>query len=518
MADPSGSRRSGLLLHPTSLPGPHGIGDLGPEARAFVDFLKDAGQSVWQVLPLGPTGYGDSPYQSFSAFAGNPLLLSLDALVDEGLLRRKDLQAVAPRCGDGDIDFAAVQAYKQPLLRQAFTAFERDAAAGPRGEFAAFRRAHESWLDDFTLFMAQKEAHGGASWTAWDEGVVVREPGALEAQRAAHADEIAFHGFVQYTFFRQWLALREHAASCGVAFMGDVPIFAAHDSADVWSHPDLFFLAADGSPAFVAGVPPDYFSATGQRWGNPLYRWDAMARTGFAWWIERFRVALMLVDSVRLDHFRGFEAYWEVPGEEPTAMVGRWVKGPGAALLEALRERLGSLPIVAENLGVITPEVEALREAFALPGMAILQFAFGSDSSAENFKPHNHTRDLVVYTGTHDNDTLMGWWSGGVGDSTRSAEMVAKEKDRCLRYLGSDGRAIHWDFIRAAMASVADTAVIPVQDVLGLGNEARMNLPSRASGNWRWRLGKRQLTPRIAARLRDYAQLYGRFRGKEASA
>lgn len=515
MADPSPNRASGLLLHPTSLPGRYGIGDIGKEARWFVDFLAEAGQKLWQVLPLGPTGYGDSPYQSFSAFAGNPLLVSLDSLVDDGLLRRKDLGK--PKFGEDEVDYAAVQGYKRPLLRQAFHAFERDADTAARADFATFRRVQEPWLDDFTFFMSLKERHGGASWTTWDPAVVVRQASVLDALRIEMADEIAFHGFVQYTFFRQWRVLREYAHVRNVRFMGDVPIFAAHDSADVWAHPELFHLAADGAPAYVAGVPPDYFSATGQRWGNPLYRWDAMARTGFAWWIARFRVALGLVDCVRLDHFRGLEAYWEVPAEEPTAINGRWVKGPGAALLHALRDGLGGLPIVAENLGVITPEVEGLREGFGLPGMAILQFAFGADGSAENFKPHNHTRDLVVYTGTHDNDTIVGWWRAGIGDSTRTAEMVEREKARCLGYLGSDGHEIHWDFVRAAIASVADTAMLPVQDVLGLGNEARMNLPSRASGNWKWRFRKKQLTPQIAARLRDLATLYGRMALAEAN-
>lgn len=508
MAEPSANRLCGLLLHPTSLPGRYGVGELGNEARWFVDFLVDAGAGLWQVLPLGPTGYGDSPYQSFSAFAGNPLLVSLDVLVSDGLLRRKDLGR--PKFPEDNVDYGAVHAYKGPLLRRAFEVFERDATHEQRAEFARFRREHERWLDDYDLFTALKEHRDGSVWNTWDHGLVVREPQALGAARAELAADIARHAFVQYVFFRQWRSLREYAHARGVRFIGDVPIFAAHDSADVWAHPELFYLAADGSPSLVAGVPPDYFSATGQRWGNPLYRWKVHARSGYAWWIDRFRVALSLVDAVRLDHFRGVEAYWEVPAEEPTAMNGRWVKGPGAALLNALKEGLGGLPIVAENLGVITPEVEALREGFGLPGMAILQFAFGSDGSASSFKPHNHTRDLVVYTGTHDNDTIVGWWNAGIGDSTRTAEMVEAEKAHCLAYLGASGKEIHWDFIRAAMASVGDTTILPVQDVLGLGNEARMNVPSRPSGNWRWRCPKRLMTPRLAARLRELATLYGR--------
>lgn len=514
MAEPSRSRVAGILLHPTSLPGGLGVGDLGEEARSFLDFLVDAGQGIWQVLPLGPTGYGDSPYQCFSAFAGNPLLVSIDLLVEEGLLRRKDLKSL-PKPIDERVDYASVIARKTPLLLKAFAAFERDATAEQRREFAAFRLAQEAWLDDFALFMAIKEQNGGVSWTRWSRGIAVREPRALEAARASLATQTAAQAFFQFVFSRQWHALRSDARKRGIAIMGDVPIFVAHDSADVWSHPEFFFLAADGSPSFVAGVPPDYFSATGQRWGNPLYRWDALARTGYAWWIERLQVALSTVDLVRLDHFRGFEAYWEVPGDEEIATNGRWVPGPGAPLFEALRKALGGLPIVAENLGVITPEVEALRERFGLPGMAILQFAFGTDGGAESFKPHNHTRDLVVYTGTHDNDTIVGWWTSGVGDSTRSAEDVEAEKAACLAYLGSDGREIHWDFIRAALMSVADAAIIPLQDVLGEGSAARMNLPSRATGNWQWRYSKKALTPALAARLRDLARMYGRIPTEE---
>jgi 4-alpha-glucanotransferase len=505
-----GRRRvSGLLLHPTSLPGPFGIGDLGPAAHRFVGFLAGSGQGLWQVLPLGPTGYGDSPYQCFSAFAGNPLLISPERLVEEGLLSPSDL---APEQG-GDasqVDYAAVARRKGALLERAFEAFGAGASAGQREDLDSFRQAHSAWLPDYALFMALKDAHQGDPWTCWEKGLVSRDHRALKRWREKLDRPIHVHAFAQYLFFRQWSALREGCRAAGVRLLGDLPIFVAHDSADVWAHRDLFVLDAAGGPAVVAGVPPDYFSATGQRWGNPLYDWERLSATGYRWWIERFRSTLGLVDAVRLDHFRGFEAYWEIPASEATAVKGRWVKGPGAPFFEALRAALGELPIVAENLGVITPEVEDLRERFSLPGMAILQFAFGGDGSAESFKPHNFVRNLVAYTGTHDNDTIRGWWTGGVGDSTRKPEEVEKEHDYCLRYLGGDGSEIHWDMIRALLASVADTAVVPMQDVLGLGNEARMNLPGRASGNWRWRLVEAELTPRIQARLRELSELYDR--------
>lgn len=511
----NGSRVSGILLHPTSLPGRFGIGDLGRQAMAFADFLARAGQSLWQVLPLGPTGYGDSPYQCFSAFAGNPLLISPEGLADDGLLAARDLKKTPPFPPDA-VDYGAVEQFKLPLLAKAFARFEAGASPSQRDDFTGFCRSHASWLDDFALFMALKRQHTGQPWPLWDEGLARREPEALAAARREHAGEARSRQFAQYMFFRQWSALRVHCHGHGIRLMGDIPIFVAHDSSDVWAHPELFHLAADGNPSCIAGVPPDYFSATGQLWGNPLYRWDVMARNGYQWWIERFRATLALVDLVRLDHFRGFEAYWEVPGGETTAVRGRWVKGPGARFFEALQSALGGLPIVAENLGVITPEVEALRERFGWPGMAILQFAFGSDDSADSFKPHNYPRNLVAYTGTHDNDTIVGWWMGGVGDSTREPEEVAAEKALCMRYLGVDGRDIHWTFVRAVLASVADTAMIPCQDLLGLGSEARMNLPGRPSGNWRWRVTPERLSDDVARRLREMADLYGRTPARAA--
>jgi 4-alpha-glucanotransferase len=509
-------RASGILLHPTSLPGPYGIGELGPEATAFLDFLEDTGQGVWQVLPLGPTGYGDSPYQCFSAFAGNPLLVSLDRLRDDGLLTTADL-AGKPEFPEDGVDYGRVIPFKRSLLARALAAFDREAGPRDREAFGAFVAGHEAWLPDFGLFMALKRANDGTAWNTWDRALVRREPRALERARRDLAREIREVEFEQWIFFEQWADVRQQARERGIRIMGDIPIFVAHDSADVWAHPGIFHLAADGRPSFQAGVPPDYFSATGQLWGNPLYRWPALARTGYAWWIDRFRAVLALVDLVRLDHFRGFEAYWEVAGDAETAVEGRWVKGPGAAFFEALRRALGELPIVAEDLGVITPEVEALRDRFGFPGMAILQFAFGADAHANDFLPHNYPRNKFVYTGTHDNDTVVGWWRAGVGDSTRTAAEVEKEHERALAYCGGDGSEIHWDFLRTLFVSVADTAVVPLQDVLGLGAAARMNLPGRPHGNWGWRFPSSALTPQIRKRLRALTEGAGRCRPRGSS-
>jgi 4-alpha-glucanotransferase len=505
-----GRRTSGILLHPTSLPGPYGIGELGREAVAFLDFLGETGQGLWQVLPLGPTGYGDSPYQCFSAFAGNPLLVCLELLRAEGLVTADDLKS-RPAFPEREVDFGAVIDFKRPLLAKAFAVFEKTAGPERREAFEAFCHTHAGWLPDFALFMALKHANGGSSWHRWERALVNRQPEALEKARRELAREVREACFEQWLFSEQWAEIRRAAYARGVRIMGDIPIFVAHDSADVWAHPELFHLAADGRPSLQAGVPPDYFSATGQLWGNPLYRWEALARTGYAWWIERFRAVLDLVDLVRLDHFRGFEAYWEVPGDETTAVNGRWVKGPGAAFFESLQAAFGELPIVAEDLGVITPEVEALRERFGFPGMAILQFAFGTDAHANDFLPHNFPRRKVAYSGTHDNDTVVGWWTGGVGNSTRTAREVEREHERALAYVGGDGSEIYWDFIRTLLVSVADTAIVPLQDVLGLGSEARMNLPGRPGGNWRWRCVGGDLTPKVRRRLRAITEASGRM-------
>jgi 4-alpha-glucanotransferase len=508
LTETSNPRLSGILLHPTSLPGGHGIGDLGPEATRFLDFLAGAEQRLWQVLPLGPTGYGDSPYQCFSAFAGNPLLISLDLLVEQDLLPPAELSGAS--FPEEHVDYGAVMGFKLPRLE---TAYHR-AREKPRvmARFEAFCRHRAAWLDDYALFMTVKEAHDGVSWTDWEEDIRGRRSKALERWRREKADSIRARQFAQFLFFTQWEAVKAAAHQRGIEVMGDIPIFVAHDSADVWAHPDRFRLEKDGTPEAIAGVPPDYFSATGQLWGNPLYRWDEMARDGYRWWVDRFRATFEMVDRVRVDHFRGFDAYWEIPAGEKTAVKGKWVKAPGAALFDALRQALGDLPIVAENLGVITPEVEALRERFGFPGMAILQFAWGSDPQGSTFIPHNFPRRLAVYTGTHDNDTTVGWWTSGVGDSTRSAEEVERERDFARRYMNTDGREIHWDFIRTVSASVAELAIVPLQDVLGRGNEARMNLPGWPGGNWRWRYAAGDLTDDIRHRLLLYTRTYGRGR------
>jgi 4-alpha-glucanotransferase len=515
---PPAPRRAGVLLHPTSLPSPHGVGDVGLAARRFVDWLGEAGQAIWQVLPLAPTGYGDSPYQALSAFAGNPLLASLEDLRQEGWLTDGDLEG-APAFSEETVDYARVAPWKAALLARAAERFDADAGPAQRAELDAFRAREAPWLDDFALFLALKERHGGVSWIDWDPPLAGRDPRALEAARRAHAVALRAHVFGQWLFHRQWQHLRRHARSRGVAIMGDLPIYLAHDSAEVWARRHLFQLDGDGRPRAVAGVPPDYFSATGQLWGNPLHDWEAQARDGYAFWLSRMSANLETFDLLRLDHFRGFEAYWEVPAGATTAQGGRWVKGPGAALFEALRARLGPLPLVAENLGVITPEVEDLRRRFGFPGMAILQFAFGRDPQADSFKPHNYQRDLVVYTGTHDNDTVLGWWASEAGQaSIRSAEDIAEERALAMAYLASDGREMNWTLLRGVYASVADTAVAPLQDLLGLGSEARMNTPATASGNWRWRVRGGAFDRGLARRVRELAALYDRSPGSAGAA
>jgi len=505
------SRSSGILLHPTSLPGHFGIGDLGYEAFRFVEFLKDAGQRLWQVLPLGPTGYGDSPYQCFSAFAGNPLLISLERLVEQGLLPAASLKQ-APCFPDNPADYGRVIPWKMDLLQSAARDFFAHARGELRERFDAFCAAQAAWLEDYALFMALKREHGQEFvWTHWDAGVRARRAKAIAEGKERLAAEIALYRFYQFEFFTEWRALKDYCAAREIQVVGDVPIYVAHDSADVWSHPEYFELDGSGNPSAVAGVPPDYFSATGQLWGNPLYRWDVLAGKGYGWWIERLAAALETVDLIRLDHFRGFEAYWAVAAGETTAVNGRWVKGPGARFLQAAQDALGKLPLVAENLGVITPEVEAVRLEFGFPGMSILQFAFGNDPQGPDFRPHNYPRERVAYTGTHDCDTTVGWWTSvGRGESTRTEEDIRKERDYTRRYLNLDGQEIHWAFIRALMSSVADTVVFPLQDVLGLGTEARMNLPGTPSGNWRWRFVSGALTPALSRRLRDLTETYER--------
>lgn len=500
-------------MHPTSLPGPYGIGDLGPEAYRFADFLHAAGQKIWQVLPLNPTGYGDSPYQSFSAFAGNPLLISLDRLMAEGFLQERDLGAL-PQFPPHEVPFGNVIAWKYPVLRVAAKTFFAAASQELRSEYEAFCNENAAWLDDFALFMAAKEAHGLVIWTKWDPALARREPAAMQAWSAKLAESVSAHKFWQFEFFRQWRSLQRYCHEREIKLMGDLPIYVAHDSSDVWASPELFHLDLDGNPTKVAGVPPDYFSATGQLWGNPIYRWDLMKQQGYRWWIERFRAALSLFDMVRVDHFRGFEAYWEVPGGEPTAQNGKWIKGPGAELFDVVTGALGELPIIAENLGVITVEVEAIRHRFGYPGMALLQFGFGNDPQGPSFRPHNYPRELVAYTGGHDNDTTVGWWESGIADSTRTAEDLRKEHKFTSQYLGFDlgrpGLEINWIFIRALYVSVANTVLVPVQDIVGLGSSARMNLPGRPWGNWKWRLAAGELAPEHQARLKEFTRVYDR--------
>jgi 4-alpha-glucanotransferase len=502
-------RSSGVLLHPTSLPGPYGIGELGREAHRFAEFLRDTGQQIWQVLPLGPTGYGDSPYQCFSAFAGNPLLISLDTLVERGYLDPRQLDS-RPEFPASHVDFGTVIAWKLPLLRRAFQSFQCSSPA-ERQTFASFCEKHSGWLDEFALFMALKEAHNNVAWTLWDADLALRKPDAIQRARKELRDEVECTKFIQFEFERQWCDLKAHCGRNNIRVMGDVPIYVALDSADVWANRDLFELDETGQPRVVSGVPPDYFSATGQLWGNPIYRWEAHAKTGHAWWIGRLRRSLEMLDMIRLDHFRGFEAYYEIPGGDVRAVNGAWVKGPGAPLFEALENALGKLPIVAENLGVITPEVEALRTRFGFPGMAILQFAFGKDPQAPDFKPHNYPHHLVAYTGTHDNDTVVGWWTSAAGaGSTRTSADVAEELEYARRYLNTDGHEINWAMIRTLVASVADIALFPLQDVLGVGSKGRMNLPGTSSGNWRWRFRWEELTPAMSTRLKQLVEIYER--------
>ncbi len=502
-------RRSGILLHPTSLPGPHGAGDLGAAGHRFVTWLAQAGQRVWQMLPLGPTGYGDSPYQALSSRAGNPLLVSLEVLRNEGWLSDADL-AGAPAGSPDSADLEQALLWKRSRLARAAEAFRARAGSEPRADLADFRAREASWLEDWALFTVLKDAHGGQPWTAWPAPLAGREAGALEEARERHAAAVDAAVFAQWCFFRQWEALRARCRALDITLVGDVPIYVAHDSVEVWSRPDLFDLAPSGEPRSVSGVPPDYFSTSGQRWGNPIYDWARVALEGYAFWIGRVRGTLAMVDRIRLDHFRGFEAYWRIPASCPTAVEGAWVPGPGPALFEALERALGPLPFIAENLGVITPEVEVLRRRFGFPGMAVLQFAFGKDPQAPTFRPHSYSRDLVAYTGTHDNDTTMGWWEGGVEGSVRSAADVQAEKTLAREYLGTDGREMNWVMIRALLTSVADTVVFPMQDVLGLGNAARMNRPATLGGNWRWRVRDEAFSPALAARLARMAKITDR--------
>jgi len=495
-------RSGGILLHPTSLPGPYGIGDLGPQAYRFVDWLSSTGCRLWQILPLGPTGFGDSPYQCFSAFAGNPYLISPDLLIQDGFLTRDDLQDM-PSFSASRVDFGLLIPWKLGLLQKAFSRFP-SAPRELRDGFEYFCAQNVTWLDDFSLFMALKDANNGNAWNAWDQPLRTREQTALDQARKKLSELIQKHSFYQFLFFRQWESVRKYANGKNIKIIGDAPIFVAYDSADVWSHPDLFYLDESGSPTVVAGVPPDGFSATGQLWGNPLYRWDVHKESGYAWWVERIKFTLTTIDILRLDHFRGFAGYYEIPATDETAENGHWVPGPGSDLFHTIDAKLSdgaataeiTLPIIAEDLGLVTPDVIALLDEFQLPGMKVLQFGFSEPDNP--FLPHNYVPYCVAYTGTHDNDTARGWFE--------SAD--DQERTFALKYLNTDGSNFAWDLIHGVWSSVAVIAVTPMQDVLNLGGEARMNYPSRLGGNWEWRMKENDLDGRLAEKIRELNWLY----------
>ncbi|HVN56643.1 MAG TPA: 4-alpha-glucanotransferase [Anaerolineaceae bacterium] len=492
-------RAGGVILHPTSFSGPDGIGDLGPEAYQWVEMLARTGSTLWQVLPLGPTGYGDSPYQSFSAFAGNPYLVSTTMLLDEGLLRREDL-ADRPDFPADVVDYGPVIEWKIKLLDRASCHYQDRPKSNLKQEFQKFQNDQANWLEDFALFMAIKESESGASWNYWPKPLRKRDPEALGEFKKGHEKSILDHTFRQFLFFRQWSQLRKYANQKGVRIIGDAPIFVAYDSADVWAHPELFYLDEDENPTVVAGVPPDYFSPTGQLWGNPLYRWDVHHDTGYAWWIERLRSCLNLFDYIRLDHFRGFVGYWEVPAGMLTAEIGEWKAGPGERFFDAIAREYPDMPIIAEDLGEITQDVIDLRVRYHLLGMKILQFAFSTDPD-DPFLPHNYPANCVAYTGTHDNDTSLGWYQTA----------PESERDLCRRYLARSGDDLSWDFIRAVWGSVAIISMAPMQDLLSLESEARMNFPGRPSGNWRWRMPANAFNESVANRLKEMNFLYGRI-------
>jgi 4-alpha-glucanotransferase len=491
-------RAAGILLHPTSLPSGGGIGDFGPAAYQFVDSLAAARQGLWQVLPLGPLGYGNSPYSSISAFAGNPLLISLERLASRGWIDQEKISHVTAQ--SGPVAYDRIFSTKMPLLFEAGRGFIASATASARERFERFCSENAWWLDDFVLFDALRAKHKLASWNEWPGELARREAGALRRARQELTDDLKIRSALQFAFYEQWRALRRYCSACKIRVVGDIAIFVNYDSADVWTNRDLFLLNENLEAEVVSGVPPDFFSKTGQRWGNPLYRWDVMKERGYEWWIQRLRWATQNSDYIRLDHFRGFDQFWEIPASDPTAINGRWVDGPRDDLFHKLREALGGLPFFAEDLGFITPEVHALRERLQIPGMAVLQFGFG-DEGARMYLPHR-AAGKVIYTGTHDNDTTVGWFESGAADhERRNAEC----------YLGRCEDGIHWAFIRAALNSVADLALVPLQDVLGLGSEARMNTPSLERGNWSWRLAPGQFTSELTAKLADLVEVTDRL-------
>jgi 4-alpha-glucanotransferase len=494
-------RAAGILLHPTSLPSRGGIGDFGPAAYQFVDFLASARQGVWQVLPLGPLGYGNSPYSATSAFAGNPLLISLDRLAERGWIDPKKLESAKLDTPiiDGPVEYEQVFSQKMPLLFEAARNFLGSSSGESRQRFEKFRRENSWWLDDFVLFDALRARHKLACWNQWPVGLARCVPSDLERARKELDTDMQIRAALQFAFAEQWRALRRYCSERAIRIVGDVAIFVNHDSADVWMRSELFRLNANLEPEVVAGVPPDFFSKTGQRWGNPLYRWDVMKQRGYVWWIQRLRWATQNCDYIRLDHFRGFDQFWEIPGNDDTAINGHWVDGPRDDLFVKLREALGGLPFFAEDLGYITPEVHALRDRLQIPGMSVLQFGFG-DEGAHMYLPHRAV-GKVIYTGTHDNDTTMGWWRSGAAEHERRNAEV---------YIGRSDDGVHWGFIRVAYCSPASLSVVPLQDVLGLGSEARMNTPSVYGGNWRWRFDPKKLTGDLATKLAHLVEVSDR--------
>lgn len=491
-------RQSGILLPVSSLPSKYGIGSFSKEAYEFIDFLKTSGQKTWQVLPLGPTGYGDSPYQSFSTFAGNPYFIDPETLISWGLLAREECEAFDFGQDETQVDYGKLYASRGRLLRMAFARFAPDKDAG----YERFCTENAYWLDDYCLFMALKEMHGGKCWQEWEAPYKNRAPEAITALKAEAAREIAFYRFRQYLFRRQWEALHRYANENGVSIIGDIPIYVSLDSADTWAHPELFQLDSDKRPTAVAGCPPDGFAASGQLWGNPLYDWTYHRQTGYEWWTRRMAYCLQLYDVLRVDHFRGFDEYYSVPAGSVTAQYGHWEKGPGLELFEILRTKLGDAQIIAEDLGFLTDSVAALVRSTGFPGMKVLQFAFDSREESD-YLPHNYDKNCVVYTGTHDNDTVRGWYE----------KMAVADRELSVQYLNNRNtpdEEIHWDFIRLAMASVANLCVIPMQDYLGIGSEGRVNTPSTLGSNWTWRMKPGQTTEALAKRIRQMTKLYGR--------
>ncbi len=493
-------RSAGILLHPTSLPGKYGIGDLGKEAYNFINFMETAGQKLWQVFPLGPTGYGDSPYQCFSAFAGNPLLVSPEILLEEGFLTHDDLKNIQ-HFNPVKIDFGEVIKYKHSLLKKSFIHFKNN-SNGKEKAFHEFCERDKSWLEDYSLFMALKEHYNGAVWSEWDKDLVMRKKSALKVWKEKLSDSVLYQKYIQFQFFHQWKNLKEYANKKGIKIVGDIPIFIAYDSSDLWSNKKIFTVDKEGNLTFVAGVPPDYFSATGQLWGNPLYKWNEMEKDDFLWWRKRISNLLGMVDIIRIDHFRGFDAYWEIPAGSATAEPGKWRKAPGGKFFSTIKKYLGELPIFAEDLGVITKSVNDLRDKFNFPGMKILQFAFGTGME-ERFLPHNFIQNCVVYTGSHDNDTTRAYFEKAKNENSD----IFIHAQKYLNYFGDN---FVGELIRAAYASVADVIIIPMQDILNLGSEARMNFPGKLGGWWTWRFTWDQVQPDLASHYRDLASLYER--------